>query len=147
MSKYHISIAKSARDWHGRTVPKGAIYGTEWITSPDGTERIYDYVYEGDVRTVYRPDGTVKGRAVKVFVHHHVYDWQETNKGFYKPMTLFCYKGSLAEKLLNKHIRPDFDSLKPSKKDFKVTNLQEFSSAIKRPSSAGAIFNMVRERQ
>lgn len=148
MSRFHVKIATNCRDWYGRKVPEGAAYGTEWIPSPDGTERIYDYVFEGDVRTLYRADGSVKGRAVKIFVHHHRYDWLDDGKGYYRPMWVECRRGSLAEKLLNRHVKPDFQSLKPhGTKEFKVYDLQEFSSAIKRPSSAGAIFNMVRERQ
>lgn len=148
MSKYHIAVAKTVKNWYGRTVPEGAVYGTEWIPSPDGTERIYDYVFEGDVRTLYRADGSVKGRAVKIFVHHHRYDWIDDAKGYYRPIWIECRKGSLAEKLLNRHVRPNFESLKSNGiKDFRVHNLQDYSSAIKRPSSAGAIFNMVRERQ
>lgn len=148
MSKFHISVAKQRKDWYGRTVPEGAAYGTEWIQSPDGTERIYDYVFEGDVRILYRPDGTIKGRAVKIFVHHHRYEWLDNCRGIYRPMWVECRRGSLAEKLLNRHIRPNYESLKPrGTKDFQVKNLQEFSSAIKRPSSAGAIFAMVRNGQ
>lgn len=148
MSKYHISVAKTVKNWYGRKVPEGAAYGTEWIPSPDGTERIYDYVFEGDVRTLYRADGSVKGRAVKIFVHHHRYDWLDDARGVFRPMWAECRKGNFAQKLLDKHVKPNYDSLKShSTRDFKVRDLQEFSSAIKRPSSAGAIFNMVRERQ
>ncbi len=149
MSKFHVKIAANCRDWYGRKVPEGAAYGTEWIPSPDeGIEKIYDYIFEGDVRTLYNPDGSVKGRAVKLYVHHHRYEWRDNCKGIYRPMWAECRRGSLAEKLLNKHIKPNFESLKShGTKDFKVYDLQSFSSAIKRPSSAGAIFNMVRERQ
>lgn len=143
--KFSIRVAKEPRDWYGRKVAKGAIFGTEHFVV-NGTEHVYDYIFEGDVRYEHRPDGSVCGHAVKVLIHHHRETWREyssPDSGYYRYIWVKCTKGSLAEKLLNKHVKPDF-SAQP---EFRINNLAEYSSAIKRSNSKGVIYHMVRERQ
>ena len=145
MSRFNFRISKERRDWYGFSVPKGAAFGTEFFCV-NGVNRRYDYVYVGDIKYIHRPDGTVAGKKVKIFIHHHRESWKDysvPDSGYYRPIWVECRKNSLAEKLLNRHIKPDFQA----EPEFHVKNLQNFSSAIRRPSSAGAIFNMVRERQ
>ena len=113
MSKYNIRLAKSPRDWYGFSVPEGAAFGSEYLTCGDFvSKRYYDFVYLGQSRKVKRPDGTTCGYEVKIFLHHHDdavsrFDRpdEELFHGFFKPAWFFCAKGSLAEKLLNRHIK------------------------------------------
>ena len=158
MSKFNIRMAKAPRNWYGFAVPEGAAFGSEYLTCGDfSSKKYYDYVFLGQSRKVKRPDGTTCGYEVKIFLHHHDdavsrFDRpdEELFHGFFKPAWFFCAKGSLAEKLLNRHIK----TVKRQKPDnraelrnFHIRETTDMSSAIKRPSSAGAIFAMVRNGQ
>lgn len=158
MAKFNVRIAKSPRDWYGFSVPEGAAFGSEYLTSGDfESKKYYDYVYLGQNRVVKRPDGTVCGREVKIFLHHHDdattrFDKPDAElfRGYFQPVWFFCAKGSLAEKLLNRHIktvkRPKPDN-RAELRNFHIHETTDMSSAIKRPSSAGAIFAMIRNGQ
>lgn len=145
--KFSFRIAKEPRNWYGFNCPTGGVFGTDFFVGSDGTEHKYDYVYLGESRKRWRPDGTFIGTDIHIYVHHHVPSLMEgkiSDTGTFRPIWVHCTKNSLAMKLLNKHVSVKKDT---GTEFFKVDNLQHYSSAIKRPSSAGAIFNMVRERQ
>ena len=144
--KFSFRVAKAPKNWYGFKCPVGGIFGTDFFVGADGIERKYDYVFLGESRRRWRPDGSFMGTEIKVFIHHHIPVMNEDkthDDGYFRPIWVQCVANSLAMKLLNKHVKPDY-SVKP---EFSIRTTTEMSSGIKRPKTAGAIYTMVRNGQ
>ena len=148
MRDIKITIAKTAHLWYGFSVPQGAAFGTLYLNGI-----MYDYVYTGIARDCRDKYGRTTGfKEIKVFMHEHVYrhdpDYKSEKNPIWVSHWCVCTCDSKWKKLWNKNVHFSKDKQRRADiNNWHVENLQDFSSAIKRPSSAGAIFNMVRERQ